>query len=57
METTERGVRKFRWLAWNPLWLLIAAAWVALVVWAMRARMAEQEQQRRAAEIQDTRAR
>ena len=30
------GLRKFKWLAWNPLWLLIFAAWIGLIGWAMK---------------------
>lgn len=35
----EQGLKKLKWLAWNPLWLLIAAAWILLVGWAMKSAM------------------
>ncbi len=47
---THRGVEKYRWLAWNPLWVLIALAWLVLVGWALQGRMAEKELERRQAE-------
>ncbi|MDQ3264018.1 MAG: hypothetical protein M3Y59_10195 [Myxococcota bacterium] len=40
---------KYRWLAWNPLWVLIALAWLVLVGWALQGRMAEKELGRRQA--------
>ncbi len=48
--TNQRGVERYRWLAWNPLWVLIALAWLVLVGWALQGRMAEKELERRQAE-------
>jgi len=48
--SAEQGIKKYRWLAWNPLWLLIAVAWVILAAWALQGRIAEKELARRQAE-------